>query len=419
MQSGSAMDDVVVIGAGVIGLACAHYLAESGRRVRVIEREAVGAGASHGNCGLLFTSDLVPLCTPGAVRKEILGMLRGTSPLFIKPRLDLGLIAWLFKFAAACRPDRLPAAMRARESILSSSERLFDELFSEGAVAADYERRGVLLVYRSEEEFDGYTAANRLLEPYGLAAEPLVGSALRSTEPALRPDLYGAWHHRTDAHLRPDALLHSWRGRLSRNGVLFTENCAVKGFRTAGGRIDAVIAPTGEIRARDVVIAAGAWAAELLAPLGLKLPVQPGKGYSITMGRPARCPEIPCYLHERRVVATPWKSGYRLGGTMEFSGFGIHLNRRRLDALKSAAAEYLEEPLGRPVVEEWAGLRPMTYDDLPVIGRAPGVANLMLATGHGMLGVTCAPATGKLVAELICGEPPHIDPSPFGLHRFQ
>ncbi len=419
MPSGSTIDDVLVIGGGMIGLACAHYLARAGRKVRVIEREAVGAGASHGNCGLVLTSDLVPLCTPGAVRKEIVGMLRGTSPLSIKPRVDLGLIAWLVKFAGACRADRLPAAMRARESILASSERLFKELFSAGGLEADYERRGVLLVYRSEEEFDGHAATNRWLEPYGLAAAPLLGSALRSVEPALRSDLFGAWHHRTDAHLRPDALLRSWRTSLAGNGVVFTENCALKGLRTAGGKIESAVTAAGEIRARDYVISAGAWSAGLLAPLGLKLPVQPGKGYSITMARPARCPKIPCYLHERRVVATPWASGYRLGGTMEFSGFDTDLNRRRLDALKSAAREYLEDPLGRPVIEEWAGLRPMTYDDLPVIGRAPGLGNLLLATGHGMLGVTTAPATGKLVAEMVCGEPPHIDPAPFRIERFR
>jgi D-amino-acid dehydrogenase len=419
MQHGSIQDDVVVIGGGVVGLACAHYLVKAGRQVRVIERETVGAGVSHGNCGLVFTSDLVPLCTPGAVRKEITGMIRGTSPLSIRPRPDIGLIDWLIRFALACRADRLPAAMRAREILLSSSDRLFEELFSEGGLEADYQRRGVLLVYRSEEEFDGYAATNRRLEPFGVAAEPLVGSALCSIEPALRSDLYGAWHHRSDAHLRPDALMRGWKELLARNGVVFTERCALKGFRVLGGKIEAALTVSGEVRARTYVMAAGVWSAGLLAPLGLKLPVQPGKGYSITMGRPARCPAIPCYLHERRVVATPWASGYRLGGTMEFSGFDTALNRRRLDALQSAAREYLQEPLGQPVIEEWAGLRPMTYDDLPVIGRSADVENLVLATGHGMLGVTTAPATGKLVAEMVCGEPPHIDPFPFRIERFR
>jgi D-amino-acid dehydrogenase len=419
MQNDSKGDDVLVVGGGVIGLACAHYLTRAGRGVRVIDRGRVGEGASHGNCGLVFTSDLVPLCVPGAVRKEIAGMLRGTSPLAVAPRLDLALITWLIKFAAACRADRLQASMRARERILGSSERLFEELFAEHGLAAEFEKRGVLLVYRSEAAFESYASTNRLLAPFGLTAAPLVGKALAEAEPALRSDLFGAWHHRSDAHLRPDALVRSWRQRLARDGVLFTEGCDVTGFRAAGGRIEAVETSAGPIAAREVVLAAGAWSPGVAARLGVKLPIQPGKGYSITMGRPALCPQTPCYLHERRVVATPWASGYRLGGTMEFSGFGTELNRRRVDALKSAAGEYLRQPLGQPILEEWAGLRPMTYDDLPVIGRAPGVANLLLATGHGMLGVTTAPATGRLAAELICGVPPHIDPSPFRVERFR
>lgn len=419
MQKDSKRDDVLVVGGGVIGLACAHYLTRAGRGVRVIDRGRVGEGASHGNCGLVFTSDLVPLCVPGAVRKELAGMLRGTSPLYIKPRLDAGLISWLVKFAAAGRAGRLQASMRARESILGSSERLFEELLAERGLAAEFERRGVLLVYRSEAAFNSYASTNRLLEPFGLAAAPLVGNALAAVEPALRSDLFGAWHHRSDAHLRPDALLRSWRERLARDGVVFTENCALTGFCASGGRIEAVETSAGRVAAREVVLAAGAWSQGVASRLGVKLPIQPGKGYSVTMERPAVCPQIPCYLHERRVVATPWPSGYRLGGTMEFSGFSTDLNRRRVDALKSAAGEYLRQPLGQPIIEEWAGLRPMTYDDLPVIGRAPGVANLLLATGHGMLGVTTAPATGKLAAELICGLPPHIDPSPFRVERFR
>ena len=178
MQSDSQGDDVLVVGGGVIGLACAHYLIRAGRSVRVIDRGRVGEGASHGNCGLVFTSDLVPLCVPGAVRKELAGMLRGTSPLYIKPRLDVDLICWLVKFAAAGRAGRLQASLRARESILASSERLFEELFAEHGLAAEFERRGVLLVYRSEAAFNSYASTNRLLEPFGLAAAPLVGNAL-------------------------------------------------------------------------------------------------------------------------------------------------------------------------------------------------------------------------------------------------
>ena len=418
MQNDRKSDDVLVIGGGVIGLACAHYLRDAGRAVRVIEQGSVGAGASHGNCGLVFTSDLVPLCVPGAVRQEILGMLRRTSPLSIAPTWDMGRIFWLFKFARMCRAGHVRHAIRARAAILKSSGQLFEALLGPGGLAAEYERRGVLLVYRSEAAMQGYAAVNDLLRPHGVAAEALVGNALLDVEPALREDVYGAWYHRGDSHLRPDKLLASWKQALARSGVVIEEDCRLERFRCAAGRIEAAVTNRGEHAARDFVLAAGAWSAPICAQLGLKLPLQPGKGYSITMDRPAVCPQIPCYLYERRVVATPWPSGYRLGGTMQFAGFDTRLSAHRLRNLKTAAREYLKAPMGQAVVEEWAGLRPMTYDELPVIDRAGRFQNLFLATGHGMLGVTAAPATGKLVAELICGKLPHIDPAPFSLRRF-
>jgi D-amino-acid dehydrogenase len=262
-----------------------------------------------------------------------------------------------------------------------------------------------------------YEAKNERLRPFGHAAEPLVGKALQAAEPALREDVFGAWHHGTDSHLRPDRLLQSWKRVLTRAGVSIEENCRLVGFRRAGDRIAAVVTDRGEREAREVVLAAGVWTAPVAAQLKLRLPLQPGKGYSLTMTRPAVCPRIPCSFSERRVVATPWPSGYRLGGTMEFSGFAEPPDPRRFGALTAAAADYLREPVGSAVVEEWTGLRPMTFDDLPLIGAAPGFRNLWIATGHGMLGVTAAPATGKLVQEMICGQPPHIDPAPFRVGR--
>jgi D-amino-acid dehydrogenase len=418
-MAGGSHSDVLVVGGGVVGLACAHYLAQAGRRVRVLDQGPVGAGASYGNCGLVFVSDIVPLCVPGAVRKEIFGMLRRSSPLYIKPAFDPARIAWLLRFAGMCRADFLPHAMRARAAILESSARLFEELVQGRAIAAEYEQKGVLLVFRTEAAMRGYEWVNTRLEPYGLAAEALVGKALAAVEPALRPDIYGAWYHRADRHLRPDRLLQSWKRSLTAAGVVIEEECGLNRFHVSGDRIVAAATAKGELSAEHYVLAAGAWASGIAGQMNLKLPIQPGKGYSITMERPAVCPQIPCYLYERRVVATPWPSGYRLGGTMEFSGLSFSLNSERLRSLKTAAGEYLRDPLGHPVTEEWTGLRPMTYDDLPVIGHAPRFRNLILAAGHGMLGITTAPATGKLVAELVCGRPPHIDPQPFAVSRFR
>ena len=174
----------------------------------------------------------------------------------------------------------------------------------------------------------------------------------------------------------------------------------------------------GERRGRDVLAAFGPWSPALLRQLGLRLPIQPGKGYSITYSRPALAPRVPLLLKERSVCVTAWGSGYRLGSTMEFSGFDDSLNRRRLDALERAAVEYLREPVGPVMQEEWFGWRPMTWDDLPILGAAPGWKNLWLATGHGMLGVTLSAGTGQLLADLICGRETAVDPAPYRADRF-
>jgi len=409
--------DILIVGGGVIGLAAAHYLAQAGRTVRLIEQERIGAGASHGNCGLVAVSYLLPLCAPGVLPKEFFSLLRRSSPLYVQPAFDLGLLQWLLRFAGMCRAAHVRRAVTARAALLGSSDALFQELFRNHGLEAEYERRGGLTVCRSEKAMQAYEAKNERLRSFGQAAEPLTGKALQAVEPALREDVFGAWYHRTDSHLRPDRLLQSWKQLLIRSGVVIEEHCRLERFHHAGDRVVSAVTNRGEFAVREVVMAAGAWSALLAAQLRLRLPMQPGKGYSLTMTRPKVCPRIPCSFAERRVVATPWPSGYRLGGTMEFSGYGAPADPRRFAALTAAAAEYLREPVGSALVEEWTGLRPMTHDDLPLIGPAPGFRNLWFATGHGMLGVTAAPATGKLVQEMICGQTPHIDPAPFRVGR--
>lgn len=410
--------EILVVGGGVIGIACAYYLARAGRQVCLIDQDRIGAGASHGNCGLVFSSHLVPLCVPGVVRKEMKRVLGHRSPLYIKPTLDITRLLWFIRFASKCTHQHVAYCLSARDSILRSSVHLYNQLFELEALEADYEKKGVLMVYKTEQEMSRYEATNRLLEPFGLQAQPVIGDDLRNLEPALRNDVYGAWYHRDDSHLRPDKLLDSWKQLVLQSGVSVVENCRLAGFHVNHGRIESAQTSRGEFTAEHYVLAAGAWSAQIGKELKLSLPVQPGKGYSITMARPEICPQIPCYLHERSVVATPWGSGYRLGGTMEFSGLNEKIVSIRLQNLKTAAREYLLDPIGNPVLEEWAGLRPMTYDDLPLIGRGSRLGNLFLATGHGMLGIAMAPGTGKLVAELITGAQPHIDPSPFAIQRF-
>jgi D-amino-acid dehydrogenase len=237
-------------------------------------------------------------------------------------------------------------------------------------------------------------------------------------EPALKPGLAGGWLFRTDAHLRPDRLMSSWQRLLQARGVAIHEDCKVEGFIRDKNHVRAVATSQGEIAADKVVVATGAWTPLLRRELGCSIPIQPGKGYSITMPRPARCPIYPLIFEEHRVAVTPLQSGYRLGSTMEFAGYDATLNPRRLNLLREGAKHYLHEPYCEPVEESWFGWRPMTYDGKPIIDRSPLLANVFVAAGHNMLGLSMAPATGKLVAELTEGATPHIDPGPYALRRF-
>ena len=410
--------DVLIIGGGVIGLACAYYLAKTGQKVRLLEQDIIGAGASYGNCGLIVTSHLVPLCAPGTIGQEAKRWLQGRSPLYIKLSPDMKRLRWLLNFARKCNPTHLTHAIKAREQILTHSRTLYTKLFKEEPIECDWEEKGVLMIFNSRSAMQKYGKTNRLLKPYGQDAISLFGDELIRMEPALRKDLYGGWMHKTDGHLRPDKLMPAWQRVLQSQGVALQENCRLEALIADDRQIRNAQTAGGSYTADAYVLAAGAWTPQLTRQLQLDLPVQPGKGYSLTMPRPAACPRIPCYFYEKSVVATPWKSGFRLGGTMEFSGFNSDIIARRIQNLTSAAAEYLKEPLGEPVMEEWVGMRPMVYDDLPIIDRAPNHSNLVVATGHGMSGISMATSTGKLVAEIIVGRKPHIDPTAFGIRRF-
>jgi D-amino-acid dehydrogenase len=411
---------VIIVGGGVIGTACAHFLTLSGWKVTLVERDRVGAACSHGNCGLVSPSHVLPLTTPGAVKTALKSLLSPSAPFRIKPRFDPALWAWLYRFARRCNPRDMRSAAHAIQALLNSSRGLYDDLLRSFAIDAEFERRGTLFVHQSRASLDHFAETNRLLsDEFAMPAMRFDADALLAMEPAIKPGAAaGAWHYPGDGHLRPDRLLSEWRRSLESRGVAILEGCEVAGFESDRHRARAVETSRGLLSADAFVVAAGALTPRLGRFLGCKIPIQPGKGYSITMARPARCPTYPLLFEEHRVVATPMRSGYRLGSTMEFAGYDTTLNRRRLDLLRDGARLYLYEPTCEPVEEEWYGWRPMTYDSVPIIGAAPALANVVIAAGHNMLGLSMATATGKLVTELANGSTPHIDPAPYAPTRF-
>ncbi|MGH8122103.1 MAG: NAD(P)/FAD-dependent oxidoreductase [Rudaea sp.] len=417
-MAASRKSDVLILGGGVIGLACAHYLLKAGRNVTIIEQNTLASGSSHGNCGTITPSHAPPLAQPGMIGKALKWMLTPDAPFRVAPRLDLQLFEWMLRFAQHCNWRDYLRIAAAKAPLLLRSRQLLGELVQAENLDCEFAQSGTLYVHRDAAAFDQASGMPKMLAELGIVMQAIDAVRCREMEPALNDSIVGGYFNPGDARLRPDRYAAELARVVRAKGGEIIESTKIAGFRIEHERIAAVLTGHGEFSAHDIVLALGAWSPALGRQLGLRIPIQPGKGYSITYTRPQRAPRIPLTLRERSVCVTAWDSGYRLGSTMEFAGYDTSLNRARLDALKRGAAEYLLEAEGPQVVEEWYGWRPMTYDDLPILGHAANLKNLMLATGHGMLGVTLSAVTGEMIAQLLSGRDTVLDPVPFSPARF-
>lgn len=412
--------NVVIVGGGVIGTACAYYLAKAGHAVTVLDRGDIGGACSHGNCGYVCPSHVLPLAVPGAIWATMKTAFARNSPLKVRIGYALRNLGWFLRFARKCNTRDMMAAAVGIQSLLKSSRRMYDELLETEGFDVEWDTHGLLFVFQSEKAFHHYEATDKLLRTeFDMPAERWDAAELRAKEPALKPgSAAGGYLYTSDAQLRPDVLMRGWRAAVEKLGGTFVPNAEMTGFNVQGETVSAVTTATGEFPADAVVIATGAWAPLLNRELGCKLPIVPGKGYSLTLPRPAVCPTYPMIFEEHRVAVSPFRTGFRIGSTMEFAGYDDTMNRDRLKILRDAAAVYLTDTGGEQVSEEWWGWRPMVHDGKPVIDRAPKFGNVLIAAGHGMLGLSMAPATGRLVAELLDGKPPHVEPTAYGLARF-
>jgi D-amino-acid dehydrogenase len=410
--------DVLVLGGGVVGLSCAYYLLKAGRSVRVLERGHVGGATSHGNCGTLTPSHAPPLAAPGTLAKALRWMLRPDAPFYVAPRFDPALARWLLRFALRCYRRTWWETARAKGGLLTTSRGLIEGLVRDERMDCGFETTGLDYVYRDARAFDADCAALADLATLGIESRVREGAAVESDEPALLPGLAGAIHFPGDAQLRPDRYTAELARCVRALGGEIEEGVDARALRRERGRATGVDTDRGPRHGRDIVVALGPWSAPFLRDAGWRVPIQPGKGYSLTYSRPACAPRAPMVLREHSVCVTAWADGFRLGSTMEFSGYDARLNRTRLDALVRAARAYLHAPTGPVLQEEWFGWRPMTVDDLPLVGTAPDRPGLWLATGHGMMGMGMSAVTGRLLAELMTGAAPCVDPAPVRVDRF-
>lgn len=410
--------DVTVIGAGVIGLASAWYLLQSGRSVRVVDASSVGAGSSHGNCGTLTPSHAPPLAAPGVVTRALAGMLRADSPLLIRPRLDLALWRWLLRFAGRCNAADWERSARSRGALLNLSSRLLSELVTTQKLDCEYRDSGLTYACRDRRNLDALRRQSDFLRSLDIEVEHWDRERMLAEEPALLPVIAGGLHFPGDSSLRPDRYVAELARIVREAGATILEGRRVEGIQTRSESVTLTLQDGEQLSSDQALVATGAWAPSLLAPLGLDAPIQPGKGYSITYTAQPTSLTRPLVLKEPSVCVSAWGSGYRLGSTMEFSGYDTRLRRERLDALVRGADAFLHAPEGPVRVEEWYGWRPMTWDDLPLIGPLAAHPRIHVAAGHGMLGVSMSAATGLLVSQLMNGVQPAIDPAPYRPQRF-
>ena len=410
-------DDVLIIGGGAIGLATALALLDAGRGVRILEAGAVGGGASHGNCGTITPSHAPPLAAPGVVAQALRWMFTPDAPLYLKPRVDPALWHWLLRFAARCNPRNWRQSTQARAALLNDARARLADWVGRYGLQCEFEEEGLDYVFRDPRRFQQYVDESVVLKTFGIATQVFGGTDYEREEPAMLPGVAGAIRFPGDARLRPDRYVAELARVVRERGGVIEEQCRVDRLEPTSDDVR-LATSQGERKGGDAVIALGAWTPAFARRLGIRAPIQPGKGYSITYSRPARVPRHPMVLKDRSVCVTVWGSGFRLGSTMEFSGHDDTLNATRLAALERGAREFLREPVGAEVHERWCGWRPMTWDDLPLLGRAPGQRKVWIAAGHGMLGISMSTATGQLMADLMTGRPPAFDPSPYRPERF-
>lgn len=411
--------DVVIIGAGVIGLTCAIELLAEGRSVIVVDRAKPGSGSSHGNCGTITPSHAAPLAAPGMVATALRWLFTPDAPLRIKPRFDPALLHWLLAFAARCNDRDHDSVLATKAPFLSWSRGRLESLIGREGLASDFSTPGTRVVYHDPRNLDAAQRELDALRALGIESIVVDADATLRDEPALKPGIAGSVVYPGDAQLRPDRHVAELARVVRERGGTIVEDAEVIGLDVAGTRVERMSTADGSFVGDDVVLALGAWSPWLARQLGVRLPIQPGKGYSITWTRPALAPGMPMTLKEPSVCVTAWRDGFRLGSTMEFAGYDETLNKVRLDALRRAANAFLIEPVGPEQVEEWFGWRPMTTDDLPIIGRAPGIDNVVVATGHGMLGMTMSAGTAEVVADVVCRRAPRVDIAAFDPVRFR
>jgi D-amino-acid dehydrogenase len=405
---------VVIVGGGVIGLCAAWYCVRRGWHVTLVDRNGVRRdGCSFQNAGMLVTSHFVPLAAPGMVALALKWMWNPASPFYVKPRLSPDLLAWGYRFWRAATKEHVRRAAPLLRDLSEASHRCYEELAALPGSDFGLVKKGLLMLCRSGHALDEEIRTAEMGRALGIDSEVLDAKAVAALDPGIRMNVAGGVYFPQDRHLTPDRFVTQLQERLAAEGVEFVWNTEVADWRIESGRrVRAVTTRDGrDIEGDEFVLCGGSWTPRIARELGLTLPIEAGKGYSLTLSHPRRIPTICAILAEARVAATPMGDALRFAGTMEIAGLNEDINPVRVRGIVTAATNYYPDLQAADFegVAPWRGLRPCSPDGMPYVGRTARFANLSIGAGHAMMGMSLGPVTGQLIAEILAGETPRID----------
>ena len=411
----------LIVGAGVIGVCCAYFLAKRGARVTVLERDDIGKAASYGNAGTIAPGH-TPINKPGRATQALKSLFDPLSPLYLGPRLDPALAAWLWRFRKTCTDRHVEFCMRVLGPLGHATSALFEDLVEQEDLNCNYRHEGYYEIYLTERGLRLAESEASLVRRYGYHPESVPGDKLRQRNLSINNQVVGGIYHPEAATLNPYLFVREMAERARRHGARFQTGSEVLEITTGKGKVRGVQTSNGEsIEGDAVVLAMGAYGTRLIQQLGLSFPLQPAKGYHCDrrLGDGKTPPlEHACVLGETSVFCTPLEGFVRFAGTMEFSGVNHKMRRRRLEQLTNAAKRYLDGMGDAKPESEWCGLRPCMPDGLPVLGPVRRYRGLFIATGHAMVGLTLGPITGKLIAEYVLDGEPSMEVAALHPERF-
>jgi D-amino-acid dehydrogenase len=410
-----------IIGGGIIGLSSAYYLVKSGHKVTIIDKGDMTDGCSFGNAGMIVPSHFIPLAAPGMISKGIRWMLRSTSPFYVKPRFDGDLLKWGWQFYKHSSEEHVSRSAPALRDLSLLSRSLYAEWKNDLPFDFGYKERGLMMLFQSKETGQEESESAHVANELGIEARVLSPEEVQYMEPEVKVNVRGGVYFPGDTHLTPQVLVKSLISHLKGSGVTFITSAEVTDVRVRGRKIEALIASGQSHSFDEYILAAGSWSgllAKKFSKLSLKLPMQAGKGYSFTLDNVARNIRIPSILLEARVAVTPMGRSLRFGGTMEIGGINHEINHNRVRGIVDAIPKYYPEMKVNFPDKIWHGFRPCSPDGLPFIGRSIVIENLVVATGHSMMGMSLGPATGKIVSALVDAKQPDVDIAMFNAERF-